>query len=154
MRFHYGIIQVHLCNRGGNLTYILFIVFLRQMKMAVVSSSLFLKTFMDGMAKEDLGQDSITTSFRHSTSWTNTTIPNPPSPTRRLDKVFDFLGKLLVVLGLLPGGTEGPKQSLASILKICLAAVLVGFLSSTYIILQCKGSRLSGSPYLHLSFSS
>lgn len=140
-------------NRREILTYTFFFAnSLIPMIMTIVSPSRFLKTFMDGMAKDDLGQDGITTSSR--LSWIDTSFHIPRPPTRRLGRVFDFLGKLLVVLGLLPGGTGGPTQSLASILKICLAVVLVGFLSSTYIVVQCKGSRPSGSPYIYLSFSS
>lgn len=116
------------------------------MKAAAVSPFVPIKTSTKAVVEDTLGLDSITSSSTlpgHACDFSrpNTTLPSPPSPARWLDKVLDFLGWILVVLGLLPGGRGGPKQSFSSILKICLAAVTVGFLSSAYIIIECKTNR-------------
>lgn len=123
----------------------------RQMKMAVISS------FKEVTSEEALDLDGVTSSaslfsYGFVSSWPSAAPPRQPSSRGRLGKVPDILGWILVLLGLLPGGTEGPKRSFTSVIKICLALLVVGLLGFAFIIIQCKGTRYSDCNYLRYSF--
>lgn len=147
IKFYHAISYIWACGWWWKRTvWFLFVVgSFRQMRVSTASSSISMKTSKEAMAKDTHGLDGVTGKSNFSvhgyvSSQLNATLLSPPSPPGWLGKMLGFLRKLLVVLGLLPGGTGGPKHSFWSILKICLSALTVGFLSSAYIVIQCKGS--------------
>ena len=69
---------------------------------------------------------------------TITVLPGTPQPTGPADKMLNFLIKMLIVLGLSPRGTTGPQKFWKTLLRMCLTGLILGILSFTYIITQCK----------------
>lgn len=125
--------------------FILLFGLFRQVRVAAASLFTYMKTAEETIAKVVLGLDCVSSTSSSSEDGYNPPQLNAaprrkPSPTGGLDKTLDFLGTFSMVLGLFLGDTGGPKYSCTSFLKMCLAVLTVGFLSSSFIVIQCKDS--------------